>query len=402
MAHTPPALVALALLVATPALAQPTPDPAAPASQWFKGNTHCHAKTWLPIPHGDSTPQRMLGWYKEHGYQFVCLSDHNHTGRERRAADLIDAGFVCITGSEITTDTRIMPLYERRHPGAPTRVLHTTALGIDAARWDTDVWKAFDETSSVADILRRHRAATEAAGGVTILNHPNFREPVTADEVIAAGVHLFEVYNAYPHSRNFGDGQRPSTDALWDAVLSRGHRLYGVASDDAHHTKRWNRWLTEETGIRAEPGGGFIMVRARSLDVQSIMSAIAAGEFYASSGVHLATLEVDADRYALSVDAAATAAEVANDWVWDPAVPAAPGEQPGIRIELVSQNGQVVRAVDGTTAEIRLDQVTGYVRARVRVVAIRDGQARAFYAWTQPKFVAPPAPTHGVIGGLGQ
>src|SRR5687767_2244007 len=41
--------------------------------QWFKGNTHTH--TWWSD--GDSPPETVVRWYKEHGYNFLVLSDHN-------------------------------------------------------------------------------------------------------------------------------------------------------------------------------------------------------------------------------------------------------------------------------------------------------------------------------------
>ena len=44
-----------------------------PTPRWWKGNTHTH--TWWSD--GDSPPENAAAWYREHGYQFVVLSDHN-------------------------------------------------------------------------------------------------------------------------------------------------------------------------------------------------------------------------------------------------------------------------------------------------------------------------------------
>ena len=50
---------------------------AAPAStvpmRWYKGNTHTHTIN----QGGDSTPDEVVRWYREHGYQFVVITDHN-------------------------------------------------------------------------------------------------------------------------------------------------------------------------------------------------------------------------------------------------------------------------------------------------------------------------------------
>ena len=41
--------------------------------------------------------------------------------------------------------------------------------------------------------------------------------------------------NPYAQYRwNAGDAKRPSMEALWDAVLTAGGTMWGVASDDAH------------------------------------------------------------------------------------------------------------------------------------------------------------------------
>ncbi len=45
----------------------------------------------------------------------------------------------------------------------------------------------------------------------------------------------FEVANEAVDSNNEGDATTPSTERLWDQVLDAGGRIYGVASDDAHH-----------------------------------------------------------------------------------------------------------------------------------------------------------------------
>jgi hypothetical protein len=43
------------------------------AQQWYKGNLHTHS-LWSD---GDDFPEMIMAWYKEHGYNFVALSDHN-------------------------------------------------------------------------------------------------------------------------------------------------------------------------------------------------------------------------------------------------------------------------------------------------------------------------------------
>ena len=47
--------------------------PAPPVSRYWKGNLHTHT-LWSD---GDDFPEMVADWYKNHGYQFLALSDHN-------------------------------------------------------------------------------------------------------------------------------------------------------------------------------------------------------------------------------------------------------------------------------------------------------------------------------------
>jgi hypothetical protein len=46
---------------------------AEPQSRWWKGNLHTHS-LWSD---GDDYPEMIVEWYKQHGYNFLALSDHN-------------------------------------------------------------------------------------------------------------------------------------------------------------------------------------------------------------------------------------------------------------------------------------------------------------------------------------
>ena len=44
-----------------------------PTKQWYKGNTHTHT-LWSD---GNAAPETVAAWYKDKGYDFLCLSEHN-------------------------------------------------------------------------------------------------------------------------------------------------------------------------------------------------------------------------------------------------------------------------------------------------------------------------------------
>ena len=41
---------------------------------WYKGNLHTHTTE----SDGDAHPEDIVEWYKQHEYDFLVLSDHNH------------------------------------------------------------------------------------------------------------------------------------------------------------------------------------------------------------------------------------------------------------------------------------------------------------------------------------
>ena len=65
--------------------------------QWYKGNIHTHT-FWSD---GDDFPEMVVDWYKNHGYDFLVLSDHNILSRgEKWKALRADQANVAIDKAE--------------------------------------------------------------------------------------------------------------------------------------------------------------------------------------------------------------------------------------------------------------------------------------------------------------
>ena len=80
-------------------------DPAAQvgpggSGRWYKGNTHTHTLN----SDGDSTPDDVAKWYREHGYRFLVLSDHNVLTNVDglNAVHAASEQFLVIKGEEVT------------------------------------------------------------------------------------------------------------------------------------------------------------------------------------------------------------------------------------------------------------------------------------------------------------
>lgn len=298
-------------------------------ARWFKGNTHTHTLN----SDGDSTPEDVARWYREQGYHFLVLTDHNFVTAVEGLNALIAAEdrFLLIPGEEMTD----------RAGGKP---VHVNALGT------TTVLKP-QGGERPADAVQRNVDAARAAGAVAQVNHPNFGWALTgADMLQAASAQLLEVFNGHPQVNNLGGGNAAGAEAMWDQLLSAGRQVFAVASDDLHDLKRAaNRQA-------AGPGRGWVMVRAPRLTLDDILGALSRGDFYATTGIELKDLQTGPGRVALSIR---------------------PKGDTRYRTRFVGKGGRVLKEVDGVEAVYECSGDEGYVRA-----TITDSNGLA--AWVQP------------------
>lgn len=406
--------------------------------RWWKGNTHTHS--WWSD--GDSPPEIAAAWYREHGYDFLVLSDHNimqkgsllrgdkvqsptfwytierdehkvaldnyrrHFGdewvitRERNGntevrlktldefRHLFEAAseFIFIQGEEITTRFDSHPV-------------HINGLNLDHAIQPR-------AGNSVAEVIQNNINAVldhGAASGRDVLahlNHPNFHYAITVEDMMhlsyEEGEGFFEVYNGHHSVENYGDGQRGGTERMWDIVLAKRlgelnkSVLYGIANDDAHNFSAW------EMEKRSNPGRGWVMVHANRLTPDSIVAAMKRGDFYNSTGVTLRSLERDGDTLSLMIEAEEGVGytvefvgtrRMANLEGRSQKLDLEGGEAGRISMRYSDDIGKVLKRVSGTEASYKLHRDDLYVRARVISTkphphGHKNGDVEM--AWTQP------------------
>jgi predicted metal-dependent phosphoesterase TrpH len=80
-----------------------------PQRSWFKGNLHTHTLN----SDGDSTPDDVVRWYREHGYNFVTLTDHNYLTSVDglNALHGADDQFLVMKGEEVTDRFQTKPVH---------------------------------------------------------------------------------------------------------------------------------------------------------------------------------------------------------------------------------------------------------------------------------------------------
>ena len=316
---------AAAVLMLSTQAAQPA------ALHWYKGNTHTHTLN----SDGDSTPDDVVRWYRSHGYQFLVLTDHNHLTSVAGLQALLgaDEKFLVVKGEEVTDRFG-------------DKSLHIN--GLDVARQVEP-----QGGTSVVDVLQRNVDAIRQAQGIPHINHPNFRWSISADELKQVkNNRLFEIYNGHPMVNNLGGGGVPGLEEVWDAILTSGIRLYGIAVDDAHTFK------DPGNPAVAGPGRGWVVVRAPRLEARALLDAMERGEFYASTGVELENYVVDATSMTVRVKKTAFSK---------------------YRIQFIGEGGKVLQESPDSPATYTFTGREAYVRAKVL-------ESNGAIAWCQPVF----------------
>lgn len=318
------------LLASSCTVSRPAP-PAPDSLRWWKGNTHAHT-LWSD---GTSAPEQAVLWYRDHGYNFVVLSEHDTLMRGERwvrvsddrgpltslAVDRLVAGFgaenVALREREGGREMRLATLDELRgrfetagqflliHGEEVTASFGLTPVHVNGLNLLEPI--APIQADDIQGTLDRNvqailgQGARDARPVVAQVNHPNYKWALSWQNVAHAPAGaVFEVYNGHPRAQNRGDDEHPDTGVIWDHALTfrltsvGGSLLYGVASDDAHD-------FPPDPPGDATPGRGWVFVHARELTAGAIVAALERGDFYSSSGVTLADVASDGKRYRLEL-----------------------------------------------------------------------------------------------------
>ncbi len=397
----------LLVLAATPAFSQ--------SKTYYKGNTHTHS-LWSD---GNDFPEMIVDFYHQNGYHFIGLSDHDilQEGEKWMAEDAIlkrqrnklgktavekceaKFGKDWITWKEVNGKRGVMlkTLEDFRgkfeEPGKflivnAEEVSNSSKSGpvhMNAINLKTKISSIKDKEMPADEVMRKTLQAVaeqEATTGRPILmhlNHPNFQWAITPQQLAAvAEEQFFEVYNGHPGINHLGKEGVPGDEAIWDIantirIAEMGAEpLYGLATDDSHTYH----------GGDVSPGRGWVMVAAEKLEGDALVKAMRAGDFYASSGVTLKSIDYVADKKVIEIaiepdgDAEFTSELIGTRKGYDAG--AADGKT-GIGEVFATAKGNVVRfeiPEDALYARVTITSAAAHGNASFK------GQMKQ--AWTQP------------------
>jgi hypothetical protein len=334
--------------------------PASPqVLHWYRGNTHTHTIN----SDGDSSPDAVVRWYREHDYQFLFITDHEYITDVAPLNAVFGASerFLVVPGQEIT-----------QWGEDPKRSsAHLNALFISKEIWPVGTRECIGlgcgataaASVALADTFKTNIGAVLSQGGVAQVNHPNYRWSVKPSDLYDIPDYtLLEIWNGQGQINNLGgnDGagdDRPSAEGYWDTLLSRGKVIWGVASDDSHV------FGEHADPHGAPPGQAWIVARATELTPAAIKAALHKGDFYASTGITLSNVIANQEGFSIEIKE----------------------ERPGVARYLtlfIGQGGKVLAQVAGVKPSYRFAGNEKYVRA-----SITDSNGNR--AWTQPVFAQP-------------
>ncbi len=259
---------------------------------WYRGNTHTHTT----YSDGKLYPEGVVELYKNEGYNFIFITDHGNVAPIDEEL-LSDSSFICISGEES----------ESFH--------HLSCLNIDKTINSIYPPEIIDSTIK--------------QGGFLIVNHPmrGNHEVYARDIWDVDEFEHIEIVNTKSEKDGYHDDQ-----SLWDTLLTSGKFFYGIAADDFHETKHLAK--------------GWIMVRADTLQKDSIINAIKGGDFYSSTGLYFSLIEVNDTSIKIKAPGAEQIVFIGNNRTYlqtsncDSAIYDIEGNEGYIRVEALDSIGQ--------------------------------------------------------------
>ncbi len=201
-----------------------------PHVTWQRANFHAHSRSWSGFTSGRQPPEEVVRVYRGLGYSVPGLSNYHQISLPPN-------------GSSI-------PIYEHGYNAGKR---HQLAIGAHRVEWfDFPLGQFTSHKQLVIDLLARD-------ADLVAIAHPSGRHSYSADDMRQlTGYQLIEIVT----------GPFPDDDP-WDAALSSGRAVWGMANDDNHDT-------TDEARL----GLSWNMVAAPTASRTDVIEALRAGRFY--------------------------------------------------------------------------------------------------------------------------
>jgi hypothetical protein len=242
--------------------------------RFWRGNLHTHST----LSDGVRSPETVVGAYKDAGYDFVMLTEHFIAHFDWPLADtraFRSADFTTLIGAELHAPKTTAGEY-----------WHIVAAGLPL-----DFAPAGDEETGPEIARRAH-----AAGAFVGIAHPAWSQLTIEDAGSIECAHAVEIYNhGCATECDRGDGLY-----LLDQLLTSGRRVSAFATDDAHFAF-------------PDHFGGWVQVKADSLDPDALLEALKQGHYYSSQGPQIHDIAISGNELTVSCSPVDTIAVVCGN-----------------------------------------------------------------------------------------
>lgn len=236
---------------------------------WYKGNLHSHTVN----SDGMLTPAESVKLFREHGYHFLCFSEHDLYTDYRNEFDSED--FIILPGLEASA-----VLYEGDGSGRRKKVHHIHGiLGTEEMQRNAKLplyrhkdihqvakyygeWDGADAAQKLADEMTQR-------GLIATYNHPIWSRVRESEFIHTEGIWALEIFNY----NTVNESNTGYDETYWDVMLREGKKILAFASDDNHNE-----------GLFDDACGGFIVVKSEKLTHEDIVRNMLAGNYYSSAG----------------------------------------------------------------------------------------------------------------------
>ena len=248
-------------------------------NKYFKGNLHTHSR----ISDGTLTPEEMISQYRDRGYDFLCMTDHNVIANHQKENS---ENFLLLTGTEINLNNLDGSRYYRKtyhilfiskDPNSLWQAVEPPRMRPFAAPYEELVQAEPMACSYDVRNVNAMIARAKEQGFLAAYCHPEWSGQTYPDYADLEGVWAMEIRNNDCSLM----GQDINNHWVYQDMLEQGKKVFPLATDDAHKPEH--------------VGGGWIRVGAEKLEYSCVMDALERGDFYASCGpeIHSLTLEGD-------------------------------------------------------------------------------------------------------------
>ena len=214
--------------------------------KWYKGNLHTHTTR----SDGKVSYEDAVMRYKKMGYDFLSITDHWVTSET-----VEEENFLLLSGCEYNIQyTESCNEIEREV------IIHINGIGFDSPPQLEN--RPALRGQAIVDAVRD-------AGGIAIINHPEWSRNLVSDIANLRGLSGIEIFNTVGGSAY--EWHYDYSGFHVDQLALAGLYLPAFACDDVHF-------------YAGDEGKSFIMLRAFDLSKKSVMDAIINRHFFASQG----------------------------------------------------------------------------------------------------------------------